>query len=393
MIVDRLKMVFRQRFGVEPELIVRAPGRVNLIGEHTDYNEGLALPAAIDRAVYIAAAAAADDVRLEALDLDERADFHPADLVHRVGPPEDDQRGRVRGWAAYPAGVAWALQNAGLAVTGIRAAIASEIPIGAGLSSSAALEVGFAALWQALGSWELDRFSLARLCRTAENVYIGVNSGLLDQFACACGITGHALLFDARSLEWQPAPIPPEAALVIADSGIRRSLAHTSTYNDRRAECETAVRELKRFMPRIDSLRDVTPTEFAAYAPFLDETPRRRAEHVVKEIARVQSAFSALSRRDLRAFGALMYAGHASLRTLYEVSTPELDALVDLTRSLPGCFGSRLTGAGFGGCTISLVQREKVEEFSAGLEAGYRKATGRSARVYRCEPGPGVVVI
>lgn len=393
MIVDRLRTAFRQRFGVGPELIVRAPGRVNLIGEHTDYNDGLALPAAIDRAVYIAAVAADNEVHLDALDLDECAAFHPADLVRRAGVPEDAERGRVRGWAAYPAGVAWALQNAGLAVTGIRAAIASEIPIGAGLSSSAALEVGFAALWQALGGWELDRLSLARLCRTAENVYIGVNSGLLDQFASACGIAGHALLFDARSLEWQPAMIPPEAVLVIADSGVRRSLAHTSTYNDRRVECEAAVRGLKRFLPQIGSLRDVSPTEFAAYAPYLDETPRRRAEHVVKEIARVHSAFSALNRRDLRAFGALMYAGHASLRTLYEVSTPELDALVELTRSLPGCYGSRLTGAGFGGCTISLVRREQAEEFSAGLEAKYRKATGGSARVYRCEPSPGVEVL
>lgn len=199
-------------------------------------------------------------------------------------------------------------------------------------------------------------------------------------------------MLDTRSLEWKAAPIPEETAIVVADSGVRRSLAH-SGYNERRAACEAAVRSLQRFMPQLRSLRDITPTEFAAYAPYLDEIPRKRAEHVVKEIARVQSALSALNRRDLHAFGALMYSGHSSLRLLYEVSTPELDTLVDLTRSLPGCYGARLTGAGFGGCTVNLVEMEHSPAFIQGLKDGYHKATGRDSQVYACLPSQGAEII
>lgn len=372
---------------------MRAPGRVNLIGEHVDYNDGLVLPAAIDRAVYVAAAYSGDDsVSLEALDLHRNASFQLNALSSFSETAPVSAGSRIQGWAAYPAGVAWALQNAAFEVNGVLAACTSNIPIGSGLSSSAAIEVGFAALWQALGGWSLDRLSLAQLCQEAENKYVGVSSGLMDQFASACGIAGHALMLDTRSLEWKAAPIPEETAIVVADSGVRRSLAH-SGYNERRAACEAAVRSLQRFMPQLRSLRDITPTEFAAYAPYLDEIPRKRAEHVVKEIARVQSALSALNRRDLHAFGALMYSGHSSLRLLYEVSTPELDTLVDLTRSLPGCYGARLTGAGFGGCTVNLVEMEHSPAFIQGLKDGYHKATGRDSQVYACLPSQGAEII
>lgn len=380
--------LFMKEFSKVPQLTARAPGRVNLLGEHVDYNDGLVLPAAIDRDVRLAASLAdSQHVSLYAIDLDERTAFSLDALDEKV-----DLNGKpLPGWALYPAAVAWAFQEAGFQVPGIQAVYSSDIPIGAGLSSSAAVEVGFGVLWQALGGWNIDRITLARLCQRAENIYVGVSCGLMDQFASVNGIAGHALCFDTRSLKWETAPLPPGTTLVIADSGVRRALA-SSAYNQRRAECEQAVEQLQRSLPEIHSLRDVSPTEFAAYGFYLPPVIRRRAEHVVKEIARVNSAVSALHREDTQAFGALMYAGHASLRDLYEVSTPELDTLVEITRQLPGCFGSRLTGAGFGGCTISLVEEAKAREFIQGLKDEYQQETGRQAQVYSCKASDGASV-
>jgi galactokinase len=252
--------------------------------------------------------------------------------------------------------------------------------------------VGFAVLWQALGGWQVEALRLAQLCQRAENAYVGVSCGLMDQFASACGIEGHALYLDTRSLEWQPAPLPGGIAIVIADSGVRRSLT-TSAYNERRAACEKAVKLLRQYMPNITALRDVPTTEFAAYSLYLPDEVRRRAEHVIKEIARVESALSALQREDRQALGALMYAGHKSLRDLYEVSTPELDTLVELSRDLPGCIGARLTGAGFGGCTVNLVEGEHAQDFIQGLAQGYQKTTGRQAQVYLCRASQGAEII
>ena len=252
--------------------------------------------------------------------------------------------------------------------------------------------MGFAVLWQALGGWQADPLRLAQICQQAENHYVGVACGLMDQFASACGVQDHTLYFDTRSLAWEPAPLPSGSALVIADSGVRRSLT-TSAYNERRAACEQAVNILRRYMPEIMALRDVSTTEFAAYSTYLPETVRKRAEHVVKEIQRVHSAVSALHRQDKRAIGALMYAGHRSLRDLYEVSTPELDALVEIGHSLPGCIGARLTGAGFGGCTVNLVEAEKAQVFIDQLKEKYMHKTGRVAQVYLCRASQGANVI
>jgi len=386
---NELRQSFEAAFGRPPAVLVRAPGRVNLLGEHVDYNDGFVLPAAIDREVRIAAFPSPDGVvSLHALDLKQSVDFRLADVAQKV-----DLSGKpLPGWAMYPAGVAWALAEAGLATGGMQAVYTSDVPMGSGLSSSAAVEVGFATTWQALNEWQKTPMELALLGQRAENAYVGVSCGIMDQFASACGVAGHALFFDTRSLEWEPAPIPPGIAIVIADSGVRRSLTH-SGYNDRRAACEQAVRELQRFRPTIRSLRDVTTPEFAAYAPYLSEIPRKRAEHVVKEIGRVQSALSALQRSDKQALGALLYAGHNSLRNLYEVSTPELDTLVELTRGLPGCIGARLTGAGFGGCTINLVESEQAQAFIDGLKDGYAQATGRTAQVYLCYASQGAGLI
>jgi galactokinase len=380
-----LRQKYQEAFGHPAELVVRAPGRVNILGEHVDYNDGLVLPAAIDRAVYIAAAPSQDErVSLVAVDLGKQVDFNLADRVDKTG----SQGQPLPSWARYPAGVAWALQEAGMRPSGIQALYTSDIPIGAGLSSSAAVEVGFATLWQAIGGWQIGQLKLAQISQRAENAYVGVSCGLMDQFASACGVEGHALCFDTRSLEWEPAPLPEGIALVIADSGVRRSLTH-SGYNDRRAACEQAVEILRQYLPEIRALRDVSVTEFAALSPYLPEIPRKRAEHVVKEIQRVQSALNAMRRQDKQSLGAIMYSGHNSLRYLYEVSTPELDRLVEISRGLPGCIGARLTGAGFGGCTINLVESDQAQTFIAGLQAAYQPPGGGAAQVYLCQASAG----
>jgi len=382
-----LNALFQDHFSVKPMVKACAPGRVNLLGEHVDYNGGPVLPAAIDRAVNLVAAAQTGPIaRLFALDLGKATAFRLDQLEKKIdldGQP-------MPKWAHYPAGVAWALQAAGLPTSGLEAVYNSDIPIGSGLSSSAAVETVFAVTWEALGGWQIDRMQMARLCQQAENGYVGVNCGLMDQFASAHGVAGHALYFDTRSLDWEAVPLPPGIALVIADSGVRRSLS-TSAYNERRAACEQAVQLLKQYLPAIQSLRDVSPVEFAAYGEYLAPEIRRRAEHVVKEIARVESAVTALKSGKKQSFGALMYSGHASLRDLYQVSTPELDALVAIAHDLLGCIGARLTGAGFGGCTINLVEESQASDFIQSLQQGYAAKTGRQAQVYLCRASNGAV--
>ncbi len=379
---------FIRWFGVNPTLIVRAPGRVNLLGEHVDYNEGPVLPVAIDRAVYLAARPLDNDrVILRAHDLEGQVEFRIENLDVKI-----DIRGNpLPKWALYPAGVAWVLAHQGHSVPGLMGLYTSNIPIGSGLSSSAAVEVAFAMAWQALGGWQVDSITLARLCLRAENEYVGLSCGLMDQFASIHGVAGHVLYFDTRSLEWEALPMPPNTALVVADSGVRRSLA-SSAYNERRAACEKAVELLRNHLPHIRSLRDISTVEFAAFGETLPPEVRKRAEHVVKEIHRVSAAVIALRQRDARSFGAYMFAGHASLRDLYEVSCPELDTLVEIARGLPGCYGARLTGAGFGGCTINLVDEHYVEEFIQGLEHGYHSRIGRQAKVYLCHASDGARV-
>ncbi len=381
--------IFTDKFSHQPYLLTRAPGRVNLIGEHVDYNEGPVLPVAIDREVNIAASRNADNkIRLYAVDLEQESVINIADLSDKV----DEVGNPLPAWAFYPAGVAWALIESGLNVQGINAVYSSNIPIGAGLSSSAAVEVGFGFTWQGLEDWEIEPLEMAKICQRAENEYVGVSCGLMDQFASACGVEGHALYFDTRSLEYQPAPLPDYLSIIIADSNVRRSLT-SSGYNDRRLSCESAVRHLREYLPGIQSLRDISPVEFAAYSEFLPRIERMRAEHVVKEIARVNSALNALHRGDEQVFGALMYASHASLRDSYEVSTPELDTLVKLTRDLEGCIGARLTGAGFGGCTVNLVQEKSEQDFIARLGEEYYQDTGLRAQIYLCRPSQGASVL
>lgn len=361
------------------------PGRVNLLGEHIDYNDGAVLPAAIDREVTLTIEARPGEIiSLEASDLHQSVSFS----LNQLDEKKDTRGKPLSGWALYPAGVAWALRSRGLSLAGFQGHFTSNIPMGSGLSSSAAVEVAFAVLWEALGGWQLDRMTLAKICQQAENQYVGVNCGIMDQFASANGVDGHALYFDTRSLEWQPVPLPPGAAIVIADSTMRRSLS-TSAYNERRAQCEEAVRLLKADLPGIRSLRDVPLDEFNRLALKLPEVTRMRARHVVEEIARVEEAVACLRRGDVACFGRLMLAGHASLRDLYQVSIPELDTLVEIAAQLPGCWGARLSGAGFGGCTVNLVERSQAESFITALKEGYRRAAGKDAPVYLCRASQG----
>jgi len=383
--LDVLISTFNAQFGKEPVNFFRAPGRVNLLGEHVDYNEGPVLPAAIDRAVYLVASLNESDiVRLSAADLGEQVSFSLEGLERKV----DLAGNPLPGWARYPAGVAWALQSADFKTVGLQAVYSSDVPIGAGLSSSAAVEMAFAITWQSLGGWSTDRMTLARLCQQAENEYVGVACGLMDQFASAHGVPGHALYFDTRSLDWEAVPLPENTLLIIADSGVRRSLT-SSAYNERRANCEEAVEILRQDLPDIQSLRDVTPADFGRLSHNLPPTVRLRADHVIHEIERVHLANTALRSGDRETFGALMFAGHSSLRDLYQVSTPELDALVDIARELPGCIGARLTGAGFGGCTINLVEEGRAEVFIQGLQDRYRQKSGQAAQVYLCKASQG----
>ncbi len=378
----------RDRFGTKPVVFARAPGRVNLMGGHVDYNDGFVLPVAIDRAVSLAAAPLSQSVvQIFAVDLDETVGFRLEDLASRT-----DLSGRpLPAWALYPAGVAWSLQMEGFNPGGMQVAFASDVPIGAGLSSSAAVELAFGAAWRALGGWEVQPMALARLCQRAENQYVGVACGLMDQFASAHGVAGHALYFDTRNLDWEPLPLPAGARIVVADSGIRRSLSD-SAYNERRAESEQVVALLQGYLPGVRALRDVSRDQLAAVAHHLPDLLHRRARYVVEEIERVQRAAAILrAGGDAFAFGQLMLEAHHSVRQLYETSIPEVDALVERAAGLTGCYGARLTGAGWGGCTVNLVASEAVDEFVTALRNGYRSDTGRSAEIYVCRASDGAI--
>jgi galactokinase len=350
--------------------VVRAPGRVNLIGEHTDYNLGFVLPAAIDLEIRIAYLPTTDrTVRLTRLDT---ADSDAFEL--------DADRPRAGTWLDYVAGTAWALREAGLPARGLRGVIASTLPPNAGLSSSAAIELTSA--WALLDdvAETVDPMRLARICQRAENGYVGVQSGLMDQFAEACGVADSAMLLDCRSLDWRPVRLPDGLALVVCHTGSPRHL-DGSAYNERRAECQAAVDALAVDDPSIRSLRDVSMADLAAAGDRLDPIARRRAEHVVAENERVLAAVAALEADDRAAIGELFAASHASLRDRFEVSSPELDAMVEVARSVPGVVAARMTGAGFGGCTVSLVEPDAVPALTEAVLRDYPARTGLAPRV------------
>ncbi len=389
-LIETVTEEYKKAFGGKaPDFIVRSPGRVNLLGEHVDYNDGWVLPAAIDRATYLAVGKCDSELAsLAALDLNESVTFR----VTETAAKQDVTGKPLPSWSLYPAGVAHMLREAGLGVSGMDGVFSSDVPRASGLSSSAALELAFAVAWRKLGGWEKNGVELALLSQKAENQYVGLNCGIMDQFACANGQADHALLLDCRSLEWQPVSLPKDVAIVIANTMVRRELGQ-SAYNNRRAACEEAVRTLGAILPGIKALRDVSVSEFEKYAHLLDPVVAKRARHIVEECDRTVKAAEALKRNDVAAFGFAMNESHRTLRDLYEVSCAELDAMVAAAQPLEGCYGARLTGAGFGGCAVALVTSEAAEGFKQELAKRYEAATGIKPDIYVCKASAGADVV
>jgi galactokinase len=369
---SRVEAGFRQRFGDGASLLVRAPGRVNLIGEHTDYNDGFVLPMAIDRSAWIALRPRSDrEVRVVALDLELEDAF---DL---------DTLGRRKGWIAYLEGVAWALQGAGHPLRGWEGVLASDVPRGSGLSSSAALELATMRAFEAVSDFAWDPAAMATLGQRVENGWMGVNSGIMDQLISATGRRDHALLIDCRSLATEPHPLPEGTLVVVLDTGTRRGLVD-SAYNERRTQCEAAAAAFG-----VPALRDVGLERFERESGDLDPLVRRRARHVIAENARTLAAASALRANDATALGELMNASHISLRDDFEVSSPALDAMVACAQAQPGCLGARMTGAGFGGAAVALIEAGAVAAFVPAVERCYRDASSNAPELYVCTASEG----
>lgn len=381
---DKVIRAFLAQFGTQPALLVRAPGRVNLIGEHTDYNDGFVLPMAIDRAAWIALRPRADrQVAITSLDMGETAVFDLDNL----------QRNQAT-WVEYLKGVAWALQENDYLLTGWEGVITGDVPIGAGLSSSAAVEMAAARAFTAVATdvavtripWQPA--DMARIGQLAENQWMGVNSGIMDQMISAAGEEGHALLIDCRTLETEAAPLPPGTAVVILDTNTRRGLVD-SAYNERRQQCETAAAYFG-----VPALRDVSWEAFQADSDGLDEVVRRRTQHVLTENGRVLQAKAAMLQGDAVTLGQLLNASHRSLRDDFEVSSSALDTIVEEAQNHPACYGARMTGAGFGGCAVALVQdnANALAEFIQTVGDQYQTKTGLTPPIFICHAAAGASV-
>jgi galactokinase len=368
---------FRQRFGGEPEAVVRAPGRVNLIGEHTDYNDGFVMPMAIDRWTTMAVRRR-DDARvtLRSTDLNDEGSF----LLGGLGDPS-------REWIDYARGVAWALKDAGMRLAGFDGAVSGNVPVGAGLSSSAAIEMATARAFAAVSGFDWDPVAMARAGQRAENLWMGVDCGIMDQLISAGGQRGHAMLIDCRSLEIRPVPLPLDAVVVVLDTTTRRQLAG-SEYNDRRAQCAAAAAACG-----ASSLRDVSAARLLEGRDAMGEAAFRRARHVLSENERTVRAAEAMRENDVTTLGRLMTESHQSLRDDFEVSTRALDAMVESARGAPGCHGARLTGAGFGGCVVALVERRRLHGFVPHAVAMFTAATRLVPAVYPCEAVGGADIV
>ena len=370
--VNELKKQFYQLFGRETAVVVRAPGRISLLGAHIDYSEGFVLPAAIEQAVWLAAAPRDDQiVTIQAVNFEEQGQFRLPSL--------DVQASSVVGpWLNYPMGIAWALQESGHTLSGMDVLLISDLPMESGLSSSAAVEMAFVLAWEALSGFSLTGLEKAKIGQKAENAYLGVGSGIQDQFASVHGQANHFVYLDCRSLEHEIVGLPalPETAVILADSGVRRRLASTS-YNDRPSECQEAVTILKTHLPHISTLRDVMVDDLELYGHHLPEVLRRRALHVVGECARVQAGVSALKQGDLAAFGRLIRQSQISSRDNYESSIPELDSLAAAAWQVPGCIGARFGGGGYGGVMQILAEKTAVSQIQTALSELFEQEYGR----------------
>jgi galactokinase len=373
---SRVTAEFTQRFESPPGAIVRAPGRVNLIGEHTDYNDGFVLPMAINRAIWIALRPRPDrHVMVHSLDFAETAEF---DL---------DRLEKQLGWIEYLKGVAWALQQDDYHLRGFEAVVAGDIPIGAGLSSSAAWELAAARAFAVTSSFAWKAAPMALIGQRAENKWVGVNCGIMDQMISAAGQVDHALLIDCRSLEAQSVPLPPGIVVVVLDTATRRGLVD-SAYNERRSQCEAVAQFFG-----VKALRDVTLDRLNEKRGQLDRVAYRRARHVISENDRTLQAVEAMRRSEAIELGQLMQLSHMSLRDDFEVSSNELNIMVECAERQPGCYGARMTGAGFGGCAVALVRQDAAEAFSAEIATEYRAATGLASNIYICTATNGAEVV
>ncbi len=366
---------FQERFSDPPTHIVRAPGRVNLIGEHTDYNDGFVLPMAIDRDVMIALRPRDDrQVRVYLHDYNDLCYTFDLDSL---------QHGNDKSPGEYVKGVAWALQSEGYVLKGWEGVLRGDVPIGAGLSSSAALEMATARAFYAVSGFDWYPPKIALLGQKTENQWMGVNSGIMDQMISAAGEAGTALLIDCRSLATEPAPLPPGTVVVVLDTGTRRGLVG-SAYNERRQQCEDAAHYFG-----VKALRDVDETTFQARAGNLDDVTMRRARHIITENLRTLAARDAMQAADPVKMGALMDGSHVSMRDDFEISTDALNAIVRIARQQPGCYGARMTGGGFGGCGVALIDAAHVERFVQAVSESYAQATPHTPQLYVCYPSNG----
>lgn len=380
---NRLTAHYQALFHTDP-LLICSPGRVNLIGEHTDYNQGFVLPAAIDKAIYLAVGLREDQaIHLVAHDLDN------AVFQGRV----DDIVPAEAGWPNYILGVVDQLQRAGYVVGGFNCVFGGTIPMGAGLSSSAALENGTGLALSTLFNLNIDKIVLLKLSQRAENEFVGAKVGIMDMFASMMGQVGHVIKLDCRSLDYAYAPLAMDGIrIVLCDTRVNHSLV-TSEYNTRRAQCEAGVQLLQSVYPAVQSLRDVTMTMLDTHLKDTEPLLYRRCAYVVQEIQRVVDGVAALDRNDLTAFGQLMYQSHAGLSRAYEVSCPELDLLADFARQHPAVLGARMMGGGFGGCTINLVKVNELAAFTEQITEYYLAQTGKHTLVHVCEIQRGTHVI
>lgn len=377
-LLRKLQRTFQNQFGDTPRIAV-APGRVNLIGEHTDYNDGFVFPMAIDRHIGVAFQSRSDRLlRVHAADMD---DSYTIDLRDVESVPNAN-------WAQYIAGMAWSLQQAGVSLKGLDAVVSGNLPIGAGLSSSAALEMASGLALTTAADHSCSPTCMAQLGQQAENEYVGVSCGIMDQYASALSEEGAALLLDCRSLDTTAVSLPHSASLLVMDSGVRRSLTD-GAYNDRYAQCQAALRYFQEIDEQIDALRDVSPELLQQQRNGLPERTYRRAYHVVHEIRRPPRMAQAFRDTNLEEAGRLMNASHRSLRDLYDVSSAELDALVESAQNHSGCYGARLTGAGLGGCAIALVKRDKASEVAHVVADQYGDQFSADANFWSSRPVEG----
>ena len=372
---------FKKVFGAAPEVVVRAPGRVNLIGEHTDYNDGFVLPAAIDRYIAFAGRQRPDrKVRAHSIDFQDSAEFSLDDIQKDAAHP----------WSNYLRGVSKFLESDGHQLAGADVVFGGDVPREAGLSSSAAVEVAATVFWQRLMGLELDPVYVIKLSRKAENEFVGMPCGIMDQFISALGRQDHALFLDCRDLTYRHVPLRGDVKVVVCNSGVKRALAQ-SEYEVRLKQCRQAVAQIATTGLAVKSLRDVEPADLESARSALDELLLRRARHVVTENQRVLEAVEVLEAGDLERFGELMNASHESLREDYEVSSKELDVLVELAWKQPGTLGARMTGAGFGGCTVNLVRADAAAAFAEAVPRGYQDALGLRAEIYVCRASAGAL--